>query len=343
MHERDRPSSAGICLGAPRPAAPRALAIAPLLVALAGCAAERPGRQVAALERRVSELAQAQAAHRKQLDDLGNRLFLLEDKVDTGRVAQQRRSSRIRLPVVRLQPRASGQTETAEKTVQPSRTLRREDHSDDANDEPTTQREPSGGRSVIASEEVDYDGAARHSGPRPVLRLNGARGASRRADKLEPLPSTRERLPVVPVADKRVAKRIAASSGSHTDAKRAYELAMKSYRAGRYTAAAEAFRRFAARHTGHAYADNALYWLGESLYDLKRYRQALDVFRKVVERYPSGNKAPDALLKIGYTYIKLRDERNARAVLDQVLDIFPGTRVATIARRTLAELGGLHH
>jgi len=117
-----------------------------------------------------------------------------------------------------------------------------------------------------------------------------------------------------------------------------YEAAMAIYKSGQADRAEVAFADFAQLHPRHDYADNALYWKGESAYDQHHYADALAAFTEVVERYGGGNKAPDALLKIGLCYRALGDLPNARDVLSELVAAYPGERASDIARVKLAEL-----
>ena len=116
-----------------------------------------------------------------------------------------------------------------------------------------------------------------------------------------------------------------------------YEAAMTVYRAGRYREAELAFDGIVTQFADHEYADNALYWKGESAYDQGHFADALAAFTGVVERYGGGNKAPDALLKIGLCYGKLGDSANARDVLTQLIDAYPRAHASRIAQERLSQ------
>ncbi len=310
------------------------LAIAISLAALggAGCVA-RSTVDSSKLTQRLEELAQRDAERQKQLDDLSNRLFLLEDKVETSRVAMERSGRPPALPVIRLQPgplepEGAPRTEGQRAAGSAGR--------DDA------EEEESGGSSVVERSDVIYDGAAGRGGPRLVLKLHepadgtgGESGKKERSLPAGPDPSqVTEKLPVVPLPRRSTA----AKAASDVQSMREYNEALSKYRAGEYAAAAEAFRHFFKQYSSHAYADNALYWMGECAYDMKNYRLALRLFRQVVEDYPSGNKAPDALLKMAYCYVQLNDRRNARTILGQVMESYPRTQVAKLASHAMAKL-----
>ena len=324
------------------------------LITLTACAGSGNHAELGRLQRRLERLTQRYAERERDLESLSNRVFLLEDKVDTSRVANKRRAP-LRLPVVRIGPDGNDLGSPHPGGASPSPTA----------SSGTVDPEAGGGRSIVSRESVDYDGAARLAvgGPRPVLRLHepgglagdggvnaatansgtpssGAKGRSAppRAGALRIDPSRlEERLPVVPIPRRTVAVAIAKSAPS-LEAMRAYTAALGLYRAGKHPEAVRAFRAFIKRHAKHAYADNALYWLGECHYDSHNFRGALKAFRAVVERYPGGNKAPAALLKMGFSYMKLDEKHNAKTVLAQVVDIFPRTQVARLASQTLSKL-----
>lgn len=309
----------------------RRLVWALLLVAVgSGCAASKPA-DLQVLTRRVEELAQKIEENQRETQELDSRLFLLEDKVDTLRVAGESSGKPPRLPVIRIQPEAEEpQPKAATATVSPA--------------QPTasTQEEPvTGGQSVVESQDVVYEGEARRQGPRPILRLHGV---SDRPSSLEPtlapgIPPPAptiisEKLPVIPIPRGRASDQAAAS---HQGLK-TYQDGLRLYKASDHKGAIKTFEQFLKENKEHPYADNAQYWLGECYYDTREFRKALDGFRRVVELFPDGNKVPDALLKMGYCYIKLGERQSARNVLEQVVGSYPNSQVARLASAALATL-----
>ncbi|MBW2735277.1 MAG: tol-pal system protein YbgF [Deltaproteobacteria bacterium] len=307
----------------------------------AGCGETSNQTDLSRLKKRVEELSQKLSVSTQQVESANNRLFLLEDKVDTSRVALQRQTQQapLHLPVIRIRPE-----DVAEP---PSRRLRRPQAQPQAPQVVSSLDSRAGGRSVVAHEDVEYAGEAarKHVGRRPILRLHGADGYQRRASPTAsrplsgPDPSTvRERLPVVAMPKRKVARAMAKAPPATADAMRSYNAALARHRAGQHKAAAKAFKAFVSQYPRHAYTDNALYWLGECHYDQGNFRQALNMFRRCVEKHPNGNKAPAALLKMGFSYLKLNEKHNARIVLAQVMEIFPRSGVARLASATLSKL-----
>ncbi len=122
------------------------------------------------------------------------------------------------------------------------------------------------------------------------------------------------------------------------DAIRMYRDSYKEYKNNRYEAAIAGFQTFVETYPTHNYADNAIYWMGESYYDRGLWRKALQTFQQVIQNYPLENKVPDAMLKLGLCQKQLNNVRQAREILLQVAELYPKSPVARIARDRLKKL-----
>lgn len=122
------------------------------------------------------------------------------------------------------------------------------------------------------------------------------------------------------------------------DPQELYRKAFDEFSSGDYDQAIKDFRRFVKGFPAHNYADNALYWLGETYYSQKNFPRAIIEFKKVPEEYPNGNKVPDAMLKIGLSYANLRDFKNAEDYLQMVLEMYPFSNAARKADLGLKEM-----
>jgi TolA-binding protein len=69
-----------------------------------------------------------------------------------------------------------------------------------------------------------------------------------------------------------------------------YQAALRDYQRGNYDLAIEGFREFVAASPRADLADNAAYWIGESLFSQKKYRDAIEQFDSVVSNYPKSDK-----------------------------------------------------
>src|SRR5262249_7319535 len=78
-----------------------------------------------------------------------------------------------------------------------------------------------------------------------------------------------------------------------------YETARALYRARNSADAIDTSQAFLQTHPPSAFADNALFWMGESYFKLTDFEQAAVQFDRVVKRFPNGNKVPDPLYRQG--------------------------------------------
>lgn len=118
-----------------------------------------------------------------------------------------------------------------------------------------------------------------------------------------------------------------------------YQSAYRDYQRGNYDLAISGFRDFLQKNSKSDLADNAAYWIGESLYSQKKYRDAIEQFDSVVNDYPKSDKVPSALLKKGYSYINLGEKSRAIVQLQYVVHEHPRSPEAAKARDELKKLG----
>lgn len=118
-----------------------------------------------------------------------------------------------------------------------------------------------------------------------------------------------------------------------------YQAAYRDYQRGQYDLAIEGFRDFIAKNATSDLADNAAYWIGESLFSQKKYREAIEQFDTVVTKYPRSDKVPGALLKKGYAYINVGEKAQGIVQLQYVVHEHPKAPEASLARQKLKQLG----
>ena len=118
-----------------------------------------------------------------------------------------------------------------------------------------------------------------------------------------------------------------------------YQAALRDYQRGNFDLAIEGFREFVSTNPRADLADNAAYWIGESLFSQKKYRDAIEQFDSVVNNYPKSDKVPGALLKKGYAYINVGERAQGVVQLQYVLHEHPRSQEASLARQKLRQLG----
>jgi len=124
---------------------------------------------------------------------------------------------------------------------------------------------------------------------------------------------------------------------------RDYETAFGLYRAGKYADAIDRFQAFLQTHPSSEFADNALFWMGESYFKLNDFEQAAVAFDRVVKRFPRGNKVPDALYRQGVSLqeIGMRTGQQstygpaACQIFRRITDEYPNSERVAEARRQL--------
>ncbi len=252
----------------------------------------------AELDRNMVELRAQNAGYLRQIDELQNHIFILEDKLQTRVVADNRRTGPISRRIGGDEPAAP-----AVAALAPSAVV----------EDPNV---PS----------VEYAGEAalplRRGGARPLLRLSGSgRPVITNVAANEPAPEPAR----MTTADARAAVRL-------------YREALVSFRSGHDAAAIATFRKFLNKYPHHHYGDNAQFALGECYYDLKQYRAAVRELRLVGERYPHGNKVPDAMLKLGDAQLALGDRREAREVLEALQRSYPHHAASRLATDRLGKV-----
>ena len=118
-----------------------------------------------------------------------------------------------------------------------------------------------------------------------------------------------------------------------------YQSAYRDYQRGNFDLAIEGFRDFLSSSANSDLADNASYWIGESLFSQKKYREAIEQFDAVVNKYPKSDKVPGALLKKGYSYISIGERAQGVVQLQYVVHEHPRSQEASLARQRLKQLG----
>jgi tol-pal system protein YbgF len=132
---------------------------------------------------------------------------------------------------------------------------------------------------------------------------------------------------------------VPAPTAPDVDPMQTYQAAYRDYQRGNFDLAIEGFGDFLGSSPNSDLADNAAYWIGESLFSQKKYREAIEQFDAVVTKYPKSDKVPGALLKKGYAYINVGERAQGVVQLQYVLHEHPKSQEASLARQKLKQLG----
>jgi tol-pal system protein YbgF len=120
-----------------------------------------------------------------------------------------------------------------------------------------------------------------------------------------------------------------------SDEKFAYDSSMALYNEGKYNESMDGFKKFLGQYPKSELADNAQFWVGESLMSLKEYEQAILAFEDVIKKYPKGNKVANAMLRQAIAFLEINDKTSSTVLLKKVIKQFPKSNEAKVAQKKL--------
>ena len=118
----------------------------------------------------------------------------------------------------------------------------------------------------------------------------------------------------------------------------AYRAAFDLLKSGQFSEATAALGQFLQDYPNGRFADNAQYWLGESHYVSREFDPALAAFQKLLSDYPDSPKRSHALLKIGFIHDEQGRPEQAREVLTDLVQRYPQSTAASLAEKRLKRL-----
>lgn len=298
---------------------------------------------------RVAELERVNGRNRVLLEEMEERVYLLQDRVEAARLALQRRDSaptttismapQQALPYQSF-PSASAPPVSAQNNTYPMPNL-------------PVQRVGPGAQQAWVAPAAPAQAIPDGDVEEVVITmetLEARFGAESRAAARNEWSSSggvpvapSGSLDVVPVDRAAARSHIASaasapapvsSGGGLSD----YRAALDLFNDGNYAQALERLDAFVASAPEADYMDNALFWMGECYYGLGRYEQALSYFQRVVSEYPDGNKVPDSLLKVALSHERLSNTTQAIDILSVLAETYPTTDAARRASERLRAL-----
>jgi tol-pal system protein YbgF len=114
-----------------------------------------------------------------------------------------------------------------------------------------------------------------------------------------------------------------------------YDHALQTLRSGHYDNAAQQFKKIVARYPSSDLADNAQYWLAETMYINRDFEAATTAFQQVISTYPLSSKVPDALLKIAFIQLELNHKKEGNQQLRTLIESHPQSSAAKLAQQRL--------
>jgi len=85
-------------------------------------------------------------------------------------------------------------------------------------------------------------------------------------------------------------------------------------------------------------ADDAYYWIAESLYVSRKLDLSKENFRAIIQGYSSSERAPDAMLKLAYIEQEQGNIIESRILLQEVIQFYPQSDAALSAKNRLSQI-----
>ena len=114
-----------------------------------------------------------------------------------------------------------------------------------------------------------------------------------------------------------------------------YETAYNEFLLGKYEVAVFDFKSFLKQYKDHDLAEQAQYYIGESLYSQEKYSAAFEEYKKVEESYSDSNLIPSARLKMALCLELLNKKNDAVIILQTILTDYPKTAEAFTAKEKI--------
>lgn len=114
-----------------------------------------------------------------------------------------------------------------------------------------------------------------------------------------------------------------------------YESAYNEFLVGKYEVAILDFKSFLKQYKDHDLAEQAQYYIAESLYSQGKYSDAFEEYKKVEESYPSSSLIASARLKMALCLELLNKKNDAVVILQTILTDYPKTAEAFTAKEKI--------
>jgi tol-pal system protein YbgF len=125
---------------------------------------------------------------------------------------------------------------------------------------------------------------------------------------------------------------------SNLSPNRLFDTAFSDYTSAQYASAINGFQQVLKYFPTAERADDAQFFIGESLGRMNRLPEAIDAYNQVIQKYPSGDQVDMAYYRRGFVESQMGRNDAARATFEEVVKRFPDSQGAQLARQRLAGL-----
>ena len=119
---------------------------------------------------------------------------------------------------------------------------------------------------------------------------------------------------------------------------RVFDTAFSDYSSSQYATAITGFQEVIKNFPTATVADDAQFFIGESLANMNRLPEAIDAYNLVIQKYASGDQVDMAYYRRGFVESQMGRTDAARATWEEVVKRLPDSQGAQLARQRLAGL-----
>jgi tol-pal system protein YbgF len=119
---------------------------------------------------------------------------------------------------------------------------------------------------------------------------------------------------------------------------RLFDTAFSDYTSSQYASAINGFQQLLKYFPTAERADDAQFFIGESLGNMNRLPEAIDAYNQVIQNYPNGDQVDMAYYRRGFVESQMGRTDAARATWEEVVKRYPDSQGAQLARQRLAGL-----
>lgn len=274
-------------------------------------------------DKRIEAVASENELLRSQLAQLIERIFVLEDRIETLSVRQDKRGSfptqeASSARVMTSLPNPKRQVSTPSPEASPKNTV----VSKAASPIPT------------ASIDDSFLGVGKMDAKKPSLTFSnadlknsdGKKAPARPIAKKNAISQAKKSGPATPLQN------TIPKSDEDPEAISEYNNAYALYAKAEYNQAKRAFLSFVRSYPDHTYSDNAIFWIAESYYRQGEFAPALTYYQNLIKNFPRENKVPEAMYRVVECHIRLKQTQHAQQSFDVLMQTFPTSFFAKQAK-----------
>jgi len=141
-----------------------------------------------------------------------------------------------------------------------------------------------------------------------------------------------------PAATAQVPTNVPAQNTASVNEQGLYQQGFEMLKQSQHEDAVAIFKQQISSFPSGEYADDAHYWIAESMYVNRELDQSKLYFRSIIDNFPQSLRVPDAMLKTAYIEQEQGNGIEARILLQEIIQYHPRSNAAISAKNRLADI-----